>query len=213
MGRGGTALGIIGIILAAGAIGFAFFIWNGQNSTISDLNTGIDDLQDQINDMETPSNTSTSTDLNQSTIVGVWESFSRNTDYSPYTTNENWLLELTYNQIINPEYLSVSNSNTRINILKSGWYRIHISGVLSGLTNNAVYTIRFYRNGILIATDPYLVANAEIYTYNHIAGTVLIECTAGDYINLNAYSQTDDNDDFNAYTNVYNHLSIEYLTE
>lgn len=212
MGRGGTALGIIGIILAAGAIGFAFFIWNGQNSTISDLTNEVNYLTNEIADLQSLLNNSESS-FNQSTIVGVWEDFSRNTDYSPYTTNENWLFELTSNQIINPEYLSVSNSNTRINIVKSGWYRIHISGVLSGLTNNAVYTIRFYRNDVLIATDPYLVANAESYTYNHIAGTVLIECTAGDYINLNAYSQTDDNNDFNAYTNVYNQLSIEYLIE
>ena len=38
MGRGGTALGIIGIILAAGAMGFTFVVWNGQNNLESDFN-------------------------------------------------------------------------------------------------------------------------------------------------------------------------------
>ncbi|KKK89373.1 hypothetical protein LCGC14_2733780, partial [marine sediment metagenome] len=33
----GTALGVMGIIIGAGAIGFAFFVWNGQNTTNSDL--------------------------------------------------------------------------------------------------------------------------------------------------------------------------------
>ncbi len=37
MGKGGAVLGIIGIILGAGAIGFAFIVWNTQNSIKSDL--------------------------------------------------------------------------------------------------------------------------------------------------------------------------------
>ena len=52
MGSSGTALGIIGIILAAGAIGFAFIVWNGQNTT----NSALDDLTDQFNNMPGPTN-------------------------------------------------------------------------------------------------------------------------------------------------------------
>ncbi len=38
MGNAGTALGLIGIILGAGAIGFAFIVWSGQNNLESDFN-------------------------------------------------------------------------------------------------------------------------------------------------------------------------------
>ncbi len=37
MGKGGVVLGLIGIILAAGSVGFAFFVWNSQNSIQSEL--------------------------------------------------------------------------------------------------------------------------------------------------------------------------------
>ena len=56
MGNAGAALGIIGIIIGAGAIGFAFFVWNGTNSDL-------DDLIDQLNNVTPPSITTAPTDL------------------------------------------------------------------------------------------------------------------------------------------------------
>ncbi len=52
MGSSGKALGIIGIILAAGATGFAFFVWNGTNSDLDDLKDQLNNLTDEFNDLE-----------------------------------------------------------------------------------------------------------------------------------------------------------------
>ena len=38
MGKAGTAIGIIGMLLGAGGLGFAFVVWNGQNAIVSDIN-------------------------------------------------------------------------------------------------------------------------------------------------------------------------------
>ena len=75
MGSSGTALGIIGIIIAAGAIGFAFFVWNGQNTTNSDL----DDVTDQLNDLESDFNS-----LTKIIVIGIWDDLDRNQDYAPH---------------------------------------------------------------------------------------------------------------------------------
>ena len=52
MGRSGTALGLIGIIIGAVGVGFAFIVWNGQNTTNSDL----DDLRDELNNFKSDFN-------------------------------------------------------------------------------------------------------------------------------------------------------------
>ncbi|KKN09247.1 hypothetical protein LCGC14_1048490 [marine sediment metagenome] len=92
MGKGGTALGIIGIILAAGSIGFGFFVWNGQNTINSGLNSDLDDLTDTFSNLTEQLNNITNmfnnlTDdfnsLDTTILVGVWEDLSRNTDYTP----------------------------------------------------------------------------------------------------------------------------------
>ncbi len=111
----GTALGIIGIILAAGVIGFAFFVWNGANSDVDALQAEINNLESDFNNLDT------------TILVGVWEDLSRNMDYTPFTSNGNWLFEFGDNKLNNTDYISVSNTNTRITLVKSGWYRIHVS--------------------------------------------------------------------------------------
>ena len=44
MGKGGIVLGLIGIILGAGGIGFGYFIWTGQ----ADIKTDLTDTQDNL---------------------------------------------------------------------------------------------------------------------------------------------------------------------
>ena len=204
MANSGTALGIIGIILAAGAIGFAFFVWNGQNTTnsdVDDLTDEIADLRSEHNDLESDFN-----NLSKSIIVGVWDGLSHNTDNSDFSTQRNWLFELEKNQVINSEYLSLSNSNTRITILKSGWYRIHLSALLSSILNGVAYSMRLQKNDELHSRYSYYIANG---VYLHMDGIALIECNATDYIELNGFSAMDDfvvstSDD-------YNRLTIEYV--
>ena len=133
MGSGGTALGIIGIILAAGAIGFAFFVWNGQNT----INSELDDLRDELNN------------LTGNIAVGIWDNLDENLNYVPHNSQGNWLFEFGDNNLSNTDYISVSNSNTRITLLKSGWYRIHLSVLLEGMSPATWYYIILYKNGVI----------------------------------------------------------------
>ena len=49
MGKGGTVLGLIGIILGAGGIGFGYFIWTGQAT----IKTNLTDTQNTQGNMAT----------------------------------------------------------------------------------------------------------------------------------------------------------------
>ncbi len=215
MGKGGTALGMIGIILAAGAIGFGFFVWNGQNTVNSGLNSDLDDLTDTLSNLAEQLNNITNmfnnltndfNSLDKTILVGVWEDLSRNTDYASYNTNRNWLFEFGENRVNNTEYISVSNSNTNITINKSGWYKIHVSAILNDIEDNHAYSMRFYKNSAIISMSSYLIGDLQ---YIYMDGTVFIECNATDYIEINAYSVLDD---FDIYPIVnYHHLTIEYV--
>lgn len=62
MGRGGTVLGLIGIILGAGGVGFGYFILTGQIAIKTDLT----DTQDKL------------------ALRGIWYSYYTNIYYPPY---------------------------------------------------------------------------------------------------------------------------------
>ena len=216
MGKGGTALGVIGMILAAGAIGFSFFVWNGSNSDFAALQDEINNLESDLNNLVSNFTTLESnfttlesdlTNLDNTILVGVWEDLSRNTDYTPYTTDRNWLFEFGDNRFNNTEYLNVSNSNTRITILKSGWYKIHLSAILGNdIADGHAYSMRLYKNSVTYSYPSYVIGDLF---YIYMDGTVFIECNATDFIEINAYSATDD---FDIYPVVnYNHLTIEYV--
>ncbi|KKL65346.1 hypothetical protein LCGC14_2155910, partial [marine sediment metagenome] len=143
--------------------------------------------------------------LNQTIVVGIWETLSSNTDYSPYNIDSNWLFEFGENQLINTEYISVSNSYTRITMIKSGWYKIHLSVILSSISDNSVYSMRFYKNSVIHGYTSYVIGDLP---FIYMDGTVFIECNATDYIEINAYSA----DDFSPFAlDKYNHLTIEYV--
>ena len=160
MGNSGAALGIIAIILCAGVGVFVFFIWNGQNATNSD----IDDLKDQINDLESDFNNSITT-----MVVGIWDLLANNMDYSPHDTSLDWLIEFQDNNLTNSEYISVSNGNTRITLLTSGWYRIQLSIAFTNYFGASFYTTDLLKDGVddecfdVISTSSYTYSNGTNY--------------------------------------------------
>lgn len=206
MGKSGTVLGIIGMILAAGAIGFAFVVWNGQNTTNSDL----DDLTDELNDLQSELNDleSNFNNLTKTIVVGIWDALDDNLDYAPYNLQNDWLFELGDNKLNNTDYISVSNTNTRITLLKSGWYRIHISVLLSSISPSSYYRVRLLKDGAIESYLDILATSSTIdsswyyinsYTFVFSDGTNYIEIEAS-----STYDTTPSNDD-------YNQLTIEYV--
>ena len=202
MGKSGTALGIIGIILAAGAVGFTFVVWNGQNTTNSDL----DDLIDEVNNLIGLSN---STEINNLTrTIGIWNALDDNLDYAPYNLQNDWLFEFGDNKLNNTDYISVSNTNTRITLLKSGWYRIHLSVLLSSISPSSYYRVRLLKDGAIESYLDFLATSSTIdSSWHYINSYTFVFSDGTNYIEIEASSTYDtapSNDD-------YNQLTIEYV--
>ncbi len=181
MGKGGTALGLIGIILAAGAIGFAFVVWNGQNA---------------ING------------LTMTKVVGIWDAFEENQDFAPHNLQNNWLFEFRDNNLSNTDYISVSNTNTRITLLKSGWYRIHLSVMLSDIGPSSIYVITIYKNGVIeLFLDRYETLSTNVAWFYNIDSSAFVYSNGTNYIEISGSS----NNDFQFSIDLYNQLTIEYV--
>ncbi|MFX0001358.1 MAG: hypothetical protein ACFE9Q_14380 [Candidatus Hodarchaeota archaeon] len=182
MGRGGTVLGIIGIILAAGAIGFTFIVWNSQNTTQN---------------------------LTRTIVVGIWETLSDNLDFVPYNSQNNWLLEFGDNKLNNTDYISVSNTNTRITLLKSGWYQIHLSVLLAGISPSSTYRVRILKDGVTESFfDFYQTAVTIDSNYHSIDSSTFVYSNGTNYIEING----DSADDFSVPANdLYNQLTIRFV--
>ncbi len=205
MGSGsGTALGIIGIILAAGAIGFAFFVWNGQNTTNSNLNSEIDDLTDTLNN------------LTGTIFVGKWDALDDNYDYAPHNLTNDWFYEFGSNSLNNTDYIAVSNTNTRITLLKSGWYRIHISVLLWKLNStDTVFKTMMLKDGVPeFAFNRLQTGFTDDSYWLHFDSSAFVYSNGTNYIEFNGFSNKDN--DFEPYTDPgldYNRLTIEYVVQ
>lgn len=78
MGKGGTVLGLIGIILGAGGVGFGYFAWTGQSSNRTDITTTQSDLATILGDL-----TAIQGDL---ALRRIWYSYYTNNYHPPYLT-------------------------------------------------------------------------------------------------------------------------------
>ena len=201
MGSGsGTALGIIGIIIAAGAIGFAFFVWNGTNSDL-------DDLTDQLNNLESDFN-----NLTQTIVVGIWDALDDNEDYAPYNSQHDWLFEFGDNNLSNTDYISVSNGDTRITLLQSGWYRIQLSVYLDSINANDIYEISLLKDGAiewdLFRLDTSFTIESS---YHYVDSSAFVYSDGTNYIEINALSLGGDYFNPDTTYDGYHHFTIEYV--
>ncbi len=216
MGRGGTALGIIGIIIASGAVGFSFVVLNGQNITnsdIGDLTDELNNLTDELNNLTDVFNNLTEelNNLGRIIVVGVWDALEDNIDFAPHNTQNDWLLEFGDNILNDTDYISVSNTNTNTNVtlLKSGWYRIHLSVLLTGINPSSTYWIRLYVNGTLTNYMARHETSAASPIFHHIDASAFVYSDGTNYIEINGYSN---GDNFNAGSDDrFNQLTIEYV--
>ena len=76
MGKGGTVLGLIGIILGAGGLGFGYFIWAGQAT----IEATLTNMQSDLNDTQTGLN-ATQTGLNDLEAQSIWYQFDKDMFY------------------------------------------------------------------------------------------------------------------------------------
>ncbi len=208
MGKGVVALGIIGMILATGAIGFAFVVWNGQNTT----NTELNDLTDAFNDLESDFNNLTAilNNLNQTIVVGLWDGLEHNLDFAPYNSQSDWLYEFEYNKLNNTDYISVSNTNTRITLLKPGWYQIHLNVILSSIGTSTGYWSRLLKDGFIEFYFDRLATGGTVgSSYHYIDASGFVYSNGSNYIEVNAYSTGAEF--FYTSQDTFNQFMIEYI--
>jgi hypothetical protein len=162
MGRSGTALGLIGIIIGAVGVGFAFIAWNDQKILASDFNN-----------------------LTGTIIVGIWDNLDENLNYAPHNSQGNWLFEFGDNNVTNSHYITISKTYTRISLVKSGWYRIHISVLLEGMSPSNVYWIVLYKNGVIESyLDFYETPSTIPTTYDFLKLSTFVYSNGTNYIEI-----------------------------
>ncbi len=215
MGRSGAVLGIIGLILAAGSIGFTFIVWNGQNTSNSDLKAELDDLIDDLNNLTDELNflTDEFNNFTRTTVVGKWNALYDNQDYEPYNLTNNWLYEYRGNSLNNTNYIAVSNNNTRITLLKSGWYRIHLSVLLKNINASFLYKTSILKDGATEFVLDRLQTGATFNEYyHHVDSSAFVYSNGTNYIEINGYTDWDDY--FSPHLSPhYNQLTIEYVAQ
>ena len=204
----GTALGIMGIIIGAGAIGFAFFVWNGQNTTNSDLKSDLDDLTDQLNNLTGPTNmTAEFNDLPRTIVVGNWEGLARNMAANiGFPLVSNWLFELQAGTHYNSYYINAFSPITRIYLVTAGWYRIHLSTLLYNLDPGNYYSIEIFKNGINSFVLYIFDINSGDPDNFYVDSSAFIYSDGTDYIEINGKTGSDD---FYPISN--NRFTIEYV--
>jgi len=180
MGKGGSVLGLIGIILGAGGIAFGVFNISSQNNNVT-----------------------------QSIVVGIWDGLGDNLDFAPHNLNDDWLIQFGFNKLTNTDYISVSNTNTRITLLKTGWYKIIISVLLNSLNPTSDYYIALLKDGLTKSYIHYYFTASIASSYHHIDSSVFVYSDGTNYIEINGFSYLDSA--FSIGPNLYNQFKIEYI--
>jgi hypothetical protein len=124
-------------------------------------------------------------------VVGIWDDLDENTDYAPYDLSTSWLVELLDNSYIVSNYITVTNTGTRLTLIKAGWYRIQITMQLADLDSPYVYRLVLLKNGytefIMVRFFP--PSGVSWYQF-HANGYVLSD--GDDYIEMRVYSDPSD---------------------
>jgi len=138
-----------------------------------------------------------------------------NRDYSGYDQLHTWLFEFTDNNFNNSDYISVSNTNTRITLLKPGWYRIHLSVLLDGIEPNIGPDLRYFIG--LLKDHTFVEYLYSLWTtsaatqYQYLESSTLVYSDGTNYIEIRG--TTSPQDDFNIYNNdIYNQFSIDFVS-
>lgn len=143
-------------------------------------------------------------------LVGVWDALDDNLDFTPHDFTNNWLLEYGDNKIYNSKYISISNTNTRITLVKSGWYRLHLSIVLGSIDTSSTYWMELLKNGALeFSMDRHQTSADLESTFHVIDSSVFVYSNGADYFEFNGISNPDTA--FSPGINSYNQMTIEYV--
>ena len=131
-----------------------------------------------------------------SVVVGLWNDLSKSKANPDFNADWLWLIYVYGEQIYNQNYLKLNQStnhvDTRFHLIKSGWYRVHMNMLWTGLDDTTVYHLMVHKDGdsttsIITPASAYYEdlsyrVNTEFYILSN--GTNFYEfscwCTTGD---------------------------------
>lgn len=146
------------------------------------------------------------------TLVALWEDLDENKDYSPYTDDDDWLIELEDNQYIDSDHISLSQGNTRFTLLKEGFYKINLRLILAQISPDSIYWIDLLRNTTFVQCFERIVANDDVYNqYYHSSSSLYINSSSIDYFMIRVHCSSDPYIVVPVDGYEFNQLSIEYV--
>ena len=147
-------------------------------------------------------------------IVGVWNGLDRNLDNPDFNIDSNWLVQPLLNVYNDTAYINTSNSDTRIHLMKAGWYKIQITVLISSIAADTSYYLLLFKNEVgIFYLDYWHPSTTWDANYYAMHGTGYVLSDGDDFVEINAHSSPTDT--FFIYTvgQEYNQLVIEYLHE
>ena len=146
----------------------------------------------------------------QDIVVGFWNTLDDNKDFAPYNESDSFLVEFQEQEIINNDYIKMSNSDTTFSLLKPGLYKIRCLIYLQNIDDSNSYYIRLiegttpndhiFYSFTLTGCSPYILVNADIS----------IVSDGNHEYRIQAYSLSGDT--FYIFSSsTYNQLTIEYV--
>jgi len=144
------------------------------------------------------------------TLVGLWDDFSKNTEYPPDSTDTSWRIEFNNNQFNDSNHISMSNNNTSFKLLKEGFYKITLLLLLNDIDANAIYWAYLIRNITLDNCFERVAISANPSSpFLQIQSSLYVKSTGFDNFHIICYCMIDTS--FTIGTpQTYNQLSIEY---
>ncbi len=146
-------------------------------------------------------------------IIGLWENLSRNMDNPNYAATSNWLIEMEEPVVINNTYVicndTIQHNNTRLHLIKMGWYRVNLLMRWEGIAPMTEYSVNVLKNNMTVLI-PDIVFNPSMYYV--VSSQFYISSDGTDYYEFNCKCSPIDN--FIITTEQErNQLMIEFLGE
>ncbi|MFX1275841.1 MAG: hypothetical protein ACFFBP_05350 [Promethearchaeota archaeon] len=148
---------------------------------------------------------------NQNIVVGMWDNLDENMDFADYNETNKFLIELKDQKIINNNYISISNANTTIWLLKPGLYKISCIIDLTNLGDTDLYRGQIIEDSTIYEDVFYFFHPASPTSDFYQVITTFYILTDGTHLyRFKIYSP--DDTDFGISDSVsYNQFIIEYV--
>jgi len=135
-------------------------------------------------------------------VVGIWNKLSNwglpSIDYR---------IELDEIIVNNSKYFYLSELNTNIHLIISGWYRVSLRFLWEGLVSGIIYELRLYKNGAFMETLLYYY-HAISDQYYHVSSFAYIWSNGDDAFYFNCIGSGS----FSIYPgSTFGQLAIEYM--